>query len=1338
MPKAIKILAWTIGVLLVLPGVLIALALVVANMDWGRRLIESTTAQLTGGEVVLTGLAGHFPDDVRIARVEVRDDGSPWLVVDDVAVRWSPTRLARKALDVELLEASRVQLLRLPPPSPRKSNKPFELPLRIDVARIEVPELDIGAPIAGSAASVMLEGHVHAASLRDAEGALSVKRLDSPGSYTLSGHIDSANIQAVLDLSEPAGGLLAGWAKLPNLGALSMQASVEGPRNAEAMRLALAAGPLRATGQGKLDWVGQSLDVDLTLDAPAMAPREDVSWQSVSVQAHVHGPFTAPDATGQVRIAALKAGGAELRNLSADVRGNRGAVGLHAVLERLRIPGPKPDLLQSAPIDLRADARLDDPKRPVTFAVSHPLVSVQGSAQTGGEPSAVATIAAPALAPFAAVAGVDLKGRTTLNGNVTTHDRTTKVVVDGVVSVTGGMAPVPALIGEGAKIGVTATLQGDEVNVERAQLDGRTLRVSATGSSRRDRVDFNWKVALSNLTALASTVAGRIEAQGRVRGAPDNLELVADATGDVATEGFPRGPIKVSARLQGLPGAPAGRVDARGEVNGAPLALAVALQRGRDGAIRGTIERADWKSAHAEGDVSLRAGDHLPQGRVALRVARLEDLQPWIGQAVQGSVTANVDLVQAGGRARASIQLDARNAGVPDTRVERLSLKGWVDDPTTRPRVALQLAADGIAAKDMTGTARLDAQGPQDALKLSLTSDLRNVGGEDAHVATAATLDAPAKQVSFSALQAQYKGQTARLLAPVRISYRDGLTMDRLRVGVQQAVLEVSGRVAPTLDLTASLRNVTPALAKPFMPDLQADGTMTMDARLTGTTAEPRGTVRVNATGLRMRTGPARSLPAANLTATADLDVHSARVEARLVGGKDIRLDARGQVPLAAGGPIDVRANGTVDAAIANPVLEAAGRRVKGQVTLDVAVAGTLSAPRVSGDLRLANGELQDYALGAHVTNVEASLKASGDTVRIASMTARAGPGTISASGTVGILAPGRPVDVKLTARNAVALSSDLVTANMDADLTLKGQSQARLDAAGKIRINRADITIPNALPPTVAVLDVRRPGQKPPPPATSAGPVIGLDVTVDAPRAVFVRGRGLDAEVGGELHAGGTTAAPQVSGGFDMRRGTFDLAGASLKFTSGKVGFNGTGITQKIDPTLDFLAETTSGGITAKLGVSGYADAPRITLSSTPEMPQDEVLARLLFGVSVKQLTALQIAQIGAAVATISGVGGGGTNPLLAVQKSLGLDRLAVGGTSTGGASVEAGRYVSERVYVGAKQTTSGGTQAQVQVDLTKRLKLQATLGAGGTAQGATPDNDPGSSIGLSYQFEY
>ena len=177
-----------------------------------------------------------------------------------------------------------------------------------------------------------------------------------------------------------------------------------------------------------------------------------------------------------------------------------------------------------------------------------------------------------------------------------------------------------------------------------------------------------------------------------------------------------------------------------------------------------------------------------------------------------------------------------------------------------------------------------------------------------------------------------------------------------------------------------------------------------------------------------------------------------------------------------------------------------------------------------------------------------------------------------------------------------------------------------------------------------------------------------------------------------------------------------------------------------RIDPTLDFQADTTAGNVTASLKVGGYADAPKITLSSNPELPQDEVLARLLFGQSLKQLSPFQIAAIAGALADLSGVGGG-VDPLSRVRKGLGLDRLSLGSSATGnGASVEAGRYVAQGVYVGAKQGTSGGTQAQVQVDLTRRLKLQTTIGTGGgtPATGITPDNDPGSSVGLKYQFEY
>ena len=133
--------------------------------------------------------------------------------------------------------------------------------------------------------------------------------------------------------------------------------------------------------------------------------------------------------------------------------------------------------------------------------------------------------------------------------------------------------------------------------------------------------------------------------------------------------------------------------------------------------------------------------------------------------------------------------------------------------------------------------------------------------------------------------------------------------------------------------------------------------------------------------------------------------------------------------------------------------------------------------------------------------------------------------------------------------------------------------------------------------------------------------------------------------------------------------------------------------------------------------------------------------LALILFGQDTKSLSALQIAQVATALASLTG-SGGGFDPLGTVRKSLGLDRLSVGsgGSNNSSASVEAGKYVARGVYVGAKQATSGGgSQAEVQVDLTKRLKLQTTVGTGGATTGIiTPENDPGSSVALKYQFQY
>ena len=141
------------------------------------------------------------------------------------------------------------------------------------------------------------------------------------------------------------------------------------------------------------------------------------------------------------------------------------------------------------------------------------------------------------------------------------------------------------------------------------------------------------------------------------------------------------------------------------------------------------------------------------------------------------------------------------------------------------------------------------------------------------------------------------------------------------------------------------------------------------------------------------------------------------------------------------------------------------------------------------------------------------------------------------------------------------------------------------------------------------------------------------------------------------------------------------------------------------------------------------------------PALSQDEVLSYLLFRRSAKDLGPFQYAGIAAALADISGVGGGVSNPLDTVRRTLGLDRLNVGSTAnaqagsstavnaTPATTVQAGRYVAQGVYVGAAQAVTGqGTGAQVQIDVMKGLKLDTTVGSG----------QIGNQVGLSYQYEW
>ena len=1335
--------------IVLLPIFLVVFVLLLANTGPGQRLIESQAKSFTGGMVVLSGLSGRFPDALHVAHTEIRDSQGAWLSIDNLALTWSPTALLHRTASIDVLTADRISVPRLavpsatPAPAKPASKNSFSLPVTVDLHALHVARLDLGAPVAGAAAVAKIDGDATFVSLEDARANIAILRLDAPGTYRLNATLTHNAITARLVAAEPQGGLLGGLAKLPALGALGLTATIDGPRTALHTDLKFAAGQLSADAHGTVDLVGQSAALDISANAPAMSPRPDISWSGIMLQAHVKGPFKTPDVSAHAVLQDVKGGGASLKTLTLDASGNRGFVDAHTVISGLIIPSAKPDIFANAPLDLTVHADLDKPKIPVRFALVHPLVNVDGTAFAGGDMSAQLHTVVPDLAPLAAIGKLDIRGHTEANASMAVHGNDTDVTLDGTADFTGGQVPVPTLLGH-TTYGVTAKLAGQDIVISRALIDGKAAHLSVTGTDTPSGIDLALKLGLTDLAALSPQLRGALQTTAHGTGPQTGLTVQADIKGDIGTNTIPKDPISVSISAENLPSKPSGTIEATGRFAGAPLSLTAQLDRQEDGGFHAVLTRAGWKSFSADADMVLAKGATMPTGSLSVRMQRLADLAPVIGKAIAGGLTAKITTTSSvSGQPVAKIDVRAANVAASGAAIGNATLTGTIRDPNGKlPDMALVLTADGIDAKAATGGAKLTVTGKPDALMLRITSALQ-VSGEPANLSTQALLDLLHSKLTLQAFAADYKSENLHLSAPAHIDFGSAVAVDRLRIALGTATLDVAGKITPTLDLTASLRNVTPDLAKPFMPTLQASGTLFADARVTGTMAAPQGSVRMQASGVRMRTGPAASVPAASLLATANLQGGTAQIDMRADAGPKLHLTANGTAPLQQGASLAVHAAGKFDLSLLNPILNASGRRAEGLMSLNADISGTTAAPRIDGAVTLAQGEIQDFTQGLRIVGINARLAEAGDTLQIQNFSAKAGPGTMALTGSVGVLAPGLPVDIHFTANNARPLSSDLLTAYLDADITVKGQAAGNMQAGGKIFLRKADINIPNGLPPSVATLNVRRPGDKPPPPPSNAPPAtIDLALKLDAPNSIFVRGHGLDSELGGSLDIAGTAAAPQISGGFQMRRGTISVAGTTLTFSKGEVGFDGTSVTGKIDPTIDFVADSTSGSVTATLTVGGYADAPKITLSSVPDLPQDEVLAHLLFGESVKDLSAIQIAEIGSALAELSGVTGGGGDPLGAVRKGLGLDRLSVGGATgnSSGATVEAGRYVARGVFVGAKQATSGGgTAAEVQVDLTKRLKATAQLATGGgSVQGATPENDPGSTIGLSYQFEY
>ncbi|MEM8648289.1 MAG: translocation/assembly module TamB domain-containing protein, partial [Pseudomonadota bacterium] len=438
--------------------------------------------------------------------------------------------------------------------------------------------------------------------------------------------------------------------------------------------------------------------------------------------------------------------------------------------------------------------------------------------------------------------------------------------------------------------------------------------------------------------------------------------------------------------------------------------------------------------------------------------------------------------------------------------------------------------------------------------------------------------------------------------------------------------------------------------------------------------------------------------------------------------GLELSANVEGQIDLSRSDPaFDIQISGTANTSIAAARLADMGARLSGRAGFNVRVRGTADRPQLAGAVSLSNATLGDAEGRFVVTGATGRFEFSKDRLRIVSLRGRSGrSGAVQVAGTVGLADP-MPADVRVQIQNGTYADGTLVHTLYDANLRLSGPLAGSPLLSGQIGLKKTKITLSEVPPTALRPLEVRH--KRPPPMVREqmqqlrargggGSSNIRLDLRITALESISVSGRGLSALLGGGLNLSGTPSALVATGSFGLRRGVLKLLGRRLVFESGRLDFD-----RDLDPRLNLVAVSRSSDSTIRLVIAGRASAPTISVTSSPELPEEEALARLVFDRDLLELSPLQVAQLAGSIAVLSGGGGGGV--LDGLQDTLGVDWLEVTETPSGETAVGIGKQLDERLSIGVEQSTKSAT-SRVIIDLgvTKNFKLRGAAGSDGSSR--------------------
>lgn len=1357
-----------------------------------KKQIEALALE-NGLRIRMGSIEGSIFGAMRINDLVLRDPKGVFLTAPQVRLDWRPLGYVSGHVDIRSLVVPSARLRRLPEfnqTTPSDPDAPLLPDLDIDVGRLEVGRLRIDPPVTGNAHLVTLSGKVHIADgraqLSASAGALVAAGV--AGGDRLAILLDAVPEQNRLDIEArvtgPANGLVAGLAGLdravdltltgagdwdewngrlsgqsgsdrianlairardgtfrvagdarpglfltgPTRGMLEPLTRIDMTAMVERDRRVRLQGAMQSDNfvlgtRGLVD-LGQSSMQALVIDFQLLKPSviaENLGGAGLRARATLNGAFASPEIEYALNAARASFGETVIDGLSVSgsarldkerwvipVSGRaRRITGVNASVEPLltnvRIDG---DLAYAEGRLLSDNLRLISDRIDATAII---VADLTKGLYTGGLQGRVNGFQVDSIGVFNLQSDVDLQtaanGGFRLAGRITA--RSTRLLNDGVRTFLGGNAVIVADVGYGSD-GVAT--------VERLSIAAPEFRL--TGGSARYGAD------------------GQIRFSGR--GSSDRYgPLGVDVTGTVAQP-----LVRIAAARPGL---------------GVGLADVTATVRGKDGVYAvnatGTSDYGDFTAdvgVATGGSIVIAVNPGTQFAGVGLS-GRIEQTPsgPFSGvlTAAGSGIDGTVDLSAQAGAQRAVVRLAASGTSLPGPA--GLSVQqGYVNADillTEQPQVVADVRLAGTRLGEMyvsAARAAVDYRAGRGQAKLL-------VEGRARYPFRMAANGIMQPDLWRLALNGRINGIDVVTAAPIRVLPRNGrytVQPSTLRIGNQGSV-QLAGEYGDGMEIQSRLNDVNLALINPFLPNMGIGGVASgsLDFAQASPSTFPSADARLSIKNFT-RTSLASVSKPVDLQVVGRLlpDGGNARAIVRRRGAAigRMQVDLRPLGPgagswttrlLAAPLSGGIRYNGPADVLFSLAALPE--QNLAGPVGVAADFTGRVATPQLNGVVVANSLTYTNARYGTRLTNMRVRGRFSNDRLQVEELTARAGDGSISGSGFVSLSsAQGFPIQLGLQLDNAqLAEGQDLATRATGTIRVVNGPDQ-RPTITGRISLPETRYRIVRQGSVEVPRLSgVRR---KPalgreritgdPEPIGGVPSNWALDIDVVADNQIYVSGMGLNSEWAADIHVGGTSGAPVITGGVDLVRGTLGFAGRSFNLESGRITFSGGPVA---NPTLRIVATGDVEDVTINVTIAGSAQNPDIAFTSVPSLPQDELMARILFGNSVGELSAIQAVQLAGSLNSLRG-SGGGLNPLGVLQSSAGIDRLRILGSDeeTGrGTAVAVGQYITNDIYVEIVTDARGYTATQLEVALSRALSVLSQVGTQGTTN-----------VGLRYRKDY